>query len=102
MVLRRKILEKKEELSLKQLNKLMSDNVTLKKAVVKLWKNQENNEEKVKQFDQLAIAYQQMWTENSKLKKGIDILKYLAKDKCNDRMMRNYNNFDSPGGPGIF
>jgi len=84
------------------IKKLMSDNVTLKKAVVKLWKNQEASEEKVKQFDQLALAFQKINKENRKLKEGIDILKYIAKDKCNDKMLSNFNNFNNPGGPGIF
>ena len=88
------------------IKKLASDNVILKKAIRALVERDEHNAEKVKQFDKLAQAYNQVSHENQQLKNSVEILKYAAREKCDEGMFHQFNpdsnNFDSPGGSGVF
>lgn len=108
--LKRKVSEKQMKMVADAVKKLISDNMVLKKAVRKLVEKDEQNtkiieqnSEKVRQFDNLAQAYHTLNSENQKLKTTVDHLRYAARDKCDDISFRSqHNNFNNPGGPGVF
>lgn len=85
------------------IKKLMSDNVTLKKGFQTLLRKNEENEQKVRQFDNLAREYQKIQSENQNLRRGIEILKYQnSSEKCDEGMFNNFNNFGGAGGSDVF
>lgn len=99
---KRKITEKERKMVADAIKKLSQDNVILKSAVRKLVEKDEKNSEKIRQFDNLAGAYQKLSEENMKLKNYIDILKYAARDKCVDSFYSQGYDSNSQGGSGVF
>lgn len=99
---KRKITDKERKMIADAVKKLSQDNVCLKNAVRKLFEREEKNAEKLSQFDNLANAYQQLSQENAKLRNAVDILKYAARDKCQDVNLDYPSNNDFSGGSGVF
>jgi predicted Zn-dependent protease len=99
---KRKITEKDRKMVADAIKKLSQDNVILKSAVRKLVEKDEKNSEKIRQFDNLAEAYQKLSEENKKLRNYIDILKYAARDKCVDSFYSHGYDNNSQGGSDVF
>lgn len=95
--------EKERKAISEAIKKLITDNVTLKKGINILVKKNEENCQKVSQFDNLVKEYQKLQSENQNLRKGIDFLKYQnSSEKCDEGMFNNFNHFGGAGGSGVF
>lgn len=100
---KKKIGEKEKKLISEAIKKLVSDNSILKKAVRKLVTTEEQNQEKARRFDDLAQAYDKLAEENLKLKNSVQILQYVAREKCDEGMFKgNNNDFDNSGGSDVY
>lgn len=101
--IKQKYSDKDKKIFVDAFKKLASDNVLLKSSILKLVEKKDKNKAKAEKFDQLLQEYEKVISENEKLKKSVDILKYAAKDKCLDVSYQNYHSFGrGSGGPGIF
>eukprot|EP00344_Euplotes_crassus_P001595 CAMPEP_0196994376 /NCGR_PEP_ID=MMETSP1380-20130617/676_1 /TAXON_ID=5936 /ORGANISM="Euplotes crassus, Strain CT5" /LENGTH=225 /DNA_ID=CAMNT_0042409725 /DNA_START=205 /DNA_END=879 /DNA_ORIENTATION=+ len=95
--------EKERKAISEAIKKLITDNVTLKKGINILVKKNEENCQKVSQFDNLVKEYQKLQAENQDLRRGVDILKYKnSSEKCDEGMFNNFNHFGGAGGSGVF